>query len=212
MKRNLIIPFVFLSLTASAQFPAPTSFQFSYDYIMIGEWGDCDGQAIHGPTYCSRFNWITPDTTITSANLEYYNIYYFEYYSNDTSIIASLTDTFYDVELGVVGEVWVTAVYSNPDGESDSSNVVINPDLPISIDEIDLKEEIEIYYNARLKQLVINNRDKIKTITIYNIQGCRLMTKNVIRNSLNLGNFSAGVYIVEIITKDNVAIRNKIVK
>lgn len=212
MKRNLIIPFVFLSLTASAQFPAPTSFQFSYDYIMIGEWGDCDGQAIYGPTYCSHFNWITPDTTITSANLEYYNIYYFEYYSNDTSIIASLTDTFYDVELGVVGEVWVTAVYSNPDGESDSSNVVINPDLPISIDEIDLKEEIEIYYNARLKQLVINNRDKIKTITIYNIQGCRLMTKNVIRNSLNLGNFSAGVYIVEIITKDNVAIRNKIVK
>lgn len=214
MKNNLTILLLMLSITTLAQFPAPTNFEFSYEYIMIDQSGYCAGQWVYGPTYCSHFNWTAPDTTTTQATLDYYNLYYNAYLYNDTILylFASTTDTFYDVEAGFIGEMWVTAVYSNPNGESDSSNMVINYDLPISVEENGLTEEFMILYDRKSQLISIKNGDRISKIRIIDIQGKLLKSLNFSNNKISLENLPTGLYIIEIFTDNSEVIRQKILK
>jgi len=212
MKKNLTVILIMLSMTASAQFPEPLNFEFSFNYIMMFESGFCDGQIVGGPTYCSHFNWTTPDTSSTSSNLEYYNIYYYQYSTNDTLLIASIPDTLFEVELGVLGEVWVTAVYSNPEGESVQSNIIVNEDLPIIVNENKLNKRNVILYNRETQRISINNSIQINKLKIFDSQGKLCKSLSLSNNTISTKNLPSGLYIIEAITDNNEVIRQKIVK
>jgi hypothetical protein len=211
MKTRITVLLTILSLTTFAQFPEPTNLEFSFDYIMIDQSGYCAGQWVYGPTYCSHFNWTVPDTTSTTATLEYYNIYYYSYGTQDTTILASLTETFFDIELGIMGEVWVTAMYSNPEGESEPSNIIINEDLPISVPENNQNVKNLIRYDANSDFLLITNESNILKINIYNNQGKLVKSTKPINHKVRVNDLAKGLYIVEIM--DNYELkRHKIIK
>lgn len=211
MKTFLGILLSISSISCFGQFPEPTNFEFIYEYIMIDDAGYCAGQYVYGPTYCSHFTWNAPDTSSTNAELEYYNLYFYNYYSQDTTILATTTDLYLDMEIGIIGEVWVTAVYSNPDGESDSSNVIINESLPISVQTQELKE-LNILYDSQSQQITILNANDISTINIYNSQGKLIKSQKIVDERISISQFQKGLYIIELVQENQQVKRLKIIK
>ena len=213
MKTIIGILLVISSISTFAQFPEPSNFDFSYEYIMIDESGYCDGQWVSGPTYCSHFNWTTPDTSSTTSNLDYYNLYYNAFLPDTTLYLyATLTDTFYNVEDGFIGEMWVTAVYSNPDGESLPSNIEFNPALPISVGENITSSEILIFFDKNRQEINIKNGADISIIKLYDNQGKLIKSQKSINDKMNIENLQTGLYIIEIFRDNQAVIRQKIIK
>jgi len=212
MKKFLVPLFVVISLSTNAQFPPPGNFQFSYDYILIGNSGYCAGNWIIGPAYCSHFTWSPPDTASTNATLVHYNLYYVDNWNYDTIIFDSIADPFYDIQYGFMGYMWVTAVYSNPTGESDSSNIIYNETLPLSVKENNLINNIEISYDEYSRHLIFSNSKEIDKIRVYNIRGDEVMSVSLSSNRLNINRLSRGLYICEVLTKDGMLFRKKILK
>jgi hypothetical protein len=199
-------------LTCFAQFPSPTNFEFSYDYIMIDESGYCNGQYVGGPTYCSYFSWFVPDTNSNTAHLEYYKIYYYDYNSQQTSVLASITDTTFEYEIGILGEVWVTAYYSNPEGESDSSNIVINNDLPLSDSENPYLVLKPIIYDRVSGRILYKNIEKFEVIHIYNSMGELIQTIIPQSEIIEFSDYKNALYIIEAVTKKGDTIKYKFIK
>jgi hypothetical protein len=212
MKITTIFFLVMLSMTTMAQFPAPTSFEFSFVYFNSNQSGYCDGQDIPGPAYCSHFQWVCPDTSGTDSQLDYYNIYYYDYFSGDTSIIASVEEVNIEMVIGIIGEVWVTAVYSNPDGESSPSNKIINEDLPISIDENAMNGEHVFYYDQINQTINFSDPSQIKEIKIIDIQGKTLKLLKYPEGKVSLNDLMTGCYFIEVKTKNSKSFREKIIK
>lgn len=212
MKKLFILLLAIISFKAEAQFPPPQNFQFSYDYIMIGNSGPCAGNWINGPAYCSHFKWSPPDTNATSGSLEYYNLYYMDILFNDTNIFASVIDTFYNIDNGFIGYMWVTAVYSDPIGESDSSNIVYNEDLPISLDENYITDKIIIKYDPYFQQIEFDDTNEIEEVRLFNIQGSEVMSGKLLTDRIDISELPNGIYLLEVITTDNNLVRKKILK
>jgi hypothetical protein len=179
------------------QFPAPRSFQFTYEYFMIDEWGFCRDSTIFGPAYCSHFSWSPPDTTQTSAKLEYYRIYH------DDFPLVSLADTFYHTIGGFIGKLYVTAVYSSPEGESDSSNAVWNEALPISYGKTVPPERSRIFYRRADRQLVPLNCESLLSLGIYDILGREVLFKSPVGGTVDMAGFRPGLYFVRSVSEQN---------
>lgn len=212
MKTFTGILFAICPILSFGQFPEPVNFTFSYQYYMIDQSGECAGQWVYGPTYCSHFSWNAPDTNATNSTLAHYNLYYYSWGSQDTVVLTSTTDLQFDMEIGIIGEIWVTAVYSDPDGESEPSNIIINDDLPISVNEYDLQNEPDIFYDNQNQEIIIKNRNKVSRINIYNCNGELMISTKTIRSKINIEHFTAGLFIVELILADQDVIRHKIIK
>ena len=212
MKAIITILSVVSALISFGQFPAPSQLEYYSVYIMIDEEGYCAGEWLAGPTYCSHFNWNAPDTNSTSANFEHYNLYCYSYISFDTVVLATLTETYFEIELGLMGEVWVTATYSNPEGESDTSNIIINFDLPMSIEENKSYSKDDISYDRKSEKILITTSKSINKINLYNVQGRLIKTASPNYSEIKISEFNNGVYIVEVLTVDKQIIRYKIVK
>jgi hypothetical protein len=179
------------------QFPAPRSFQFTYEYFMIDEWGFCRDSTIFGPAYCSHFSWSPPDTTQTSAKLEYYRIYH------DDFPLVSLADTFYHTIGGFIGKLYVTAVYSLPEGESDSSNVVYNYELPISYGNDVTVEKTRLYYRKTDNRLIPLNGENLLSLGIYDILGREVLFKSPVGGTVDMAGFRPGLYFVRSVSEQN---------
>jgi hypothetical protein len=212
MKTLLGILFVMLASTAFAQFPPPTNFQFSYEYIMCNESGECAGQWLYGPTYCSHWAWDDPSANSTVANLENYKLYYFDFFSRDTIILATPVETYFDMEIGIIGEMWVTAVYSNPDGESEPSEILVNDDLPISIEENPGMEKIVVYYDNSFQEIRIENVEAVSEINIYNVQGQLVQSHQSTKSSVNVELLAKGLYVIEVLFGNQEVVRRKVIK
>jgi hypothetical protein len=205
MKTTLIAAFLLASLTTMAQFPAPTNLEFEYQYIMIDQGGYCDGHWISGPAYCSHFNWSPPDTSTTEATLDHYNLYYNQYWYPDTTLVlyCSVQDTFFTVENGFMGEMWVTAVYSGPQGESGPSNIIINPDLPISVDQTGLPAKKLLSFDSNLQIVRIDQSDKISSIKLYDSLGKLIKSYEPSLNIISVNQLVHGLYVIEIHDNNN---------
>ena len=189
----------------NAQFPAPESFQFLYEYIMLDEWGMCNDVTLYGPDYCSHFSWSPPDTSLTDARLDSYQVYV------DDMPLVSVTDTFYTTSGGFIGKFYVTAVYTDPSGESDSSNVVSNYELPISSVELGSPGRHGIIYNAGDRQLVVQDAMAIRRLRIFDIRGMEIFSASPVRRTIDVSGIGSGLYIIEKQETNNRVFRQKIV-
>ncbi len=188
--------FLFLSLPfcspllVFAQFPAPTSFQISINYIHIDEVSFCNNQLVYGPNYCNQYSWQTPDTSITSAILTGYRVY------KDGQLFLLTTANGEDT-LGIyLGSFHVTAIYENPPGESEASNVIIVDDLPIATGEVMGDGKIKIGFNLSQHSLTIDGAMHARTLGIYNLQGSQVFYTDAVPPKHELEGFVAGAYLV----------------
>jgi len=209
-KTILIVICMIFTITMKGQFPAPINFQFNYTYYMMGDGGPCGDTSLMGPAYCSYFSWNAPDTSLTTATLLYYKLHYKPVYAPDT-IVFTTTSTALTFELGVMGWVWVTAVYVNPDGESDSSNVVYNPSLPINVKEIEKNKFSLLNYDMSTKKLTIINPKEILHLKITDAMGNCMNKFTNINSEYVLDDIKTGLYIIEAVLKNHTIIIKKIV-
>ncbi len=216
MKAKYLLTIIALltAFTVKAQFPAPTDFQFSYNYFMIGDGGYCDNSFLIGPAYCSHFSWIAPDTSITNATLSYYKVHYtsdttFGFPNFDTVFIT--TQNSLSVPIGIIGWVWVTAVYSNPDGESVSSNVEYNFNLPIGIPDNEIVNKSQVIFDHSTYKLSVINSNTILRLRIVNSIGICSKEFNKVGSEYFLNDLKKGMYIIEVQQKDHTSYFKKII-
>jgi len=201
-KKIYLLVLSMFALTAFGQFPAPTNFNYSLYYFMIGDGGYCAGNYLIGPAYCSHFSWDAPDTSSISSTLIHYKVHYrsdtsmWNPYFIDTAFIT--TNTEFSIELAVIGWVWVTAVYSNPDGESDSSNISYNGDLPINIKVTDPNDDFSITYLQKEKSIIIKDYLRVQEIRIYDLSGKCIKSSNCIENKYSVADIKPNIYLIDV--------------
>lgn len=211
MKKSLIlIVLVSVSLKGLAQYPSPANFDWSGEYVMLDEWTDCNGEAINGPGYCTTISWNTPDTSITNALLTGYKVYYQKLDSNSPYIFSSLVDTVLTFTEGILGEMWVTAIYENPLGESEPSNLIKNNDLLIPVEKVKVNLSLIEYYKT--EQLIKLKKGDIENVIISNINGQTIMNYKSPKNSISVSTLKSGVYFVTVISSSTKKNTLKIMK
>lgn len=196
-------------------FPAPQNFQMNLNYIMLNDHGFCEGELFVGPYYCTDFQWNTPDLSETESQLVGYRIYHYstleelaEIPFNEGEIITQTAITDFAIGNAYVGYTWVTAVYSEPDGESEPSNVEINlQDLPITISNNEIKTH-SIIYDSQSKTITIKGLEDITSINVFGIDG-RFIVGSELSN-IDVKHLSSGIYIIKITTKTGGIISDKL--
>lgn len=213
MKTLIGVLLLFSSFSVFGQFPEPKNLEFGYTYIPIDDAGYCAGQWVYGPTYCSLFSWSPPDTSSANATFEHYKLYYYSYPPvQDTTILTTTTDTYFQMEIGILGEVWVTAVYSNPDGESPPSNIVVNEELPIAVQDNPLRDKLNILYDNLNQQITVTNPGDVSRINIFNMQGGLIISETKVNERIGISHLPEGLYVIELNSKDQTVTRLKIIK
>ena len=210
MKYVFFLTGLIIFLNAAAQFPAPDSLRYRGDYIEWDDWGYCAGSAIYGPNYCTHLVWGPPDTTLTSASLTSYHIYYAPLIQMDTILLAVVTDTLYEEVFGLMGSLWVSACYSNPEGESGPSNAVYNEDLPIGTNEWELAGKV-IQFDPESQVVLIRSSQHSCHIRIIDCNG-KTVKSGLDQTGLSVSDLPAGIYIVEVTWNGSTRIRRKIMK
>ena len=213
----LFVLCLFTGIICQAQFPAPHSFKMSGYYILLDESGWCCGNYVVGPTYCTDFQWEAPDLSETEAQLTGYNIYYYEgqYYEDmeipfsEAKIIAHTTNTHLQMKLGIIGIVWITAVYSDPEGESESSNIAVNEKLPLAIKKVD-KPQFSLIYNKQRDGIEIKGVENITSFSIFRLDGIEIPIPTM-SDFIDTKSMGKGVYIVKRTMKDAKIIVEKLV-
>ena len=213
----LLLLCLLVSAVCMAQFPAPSNFSIQTSYIHLDDSGFCVDKYVMGPTYCTYFQWDAPDLSGTEAQLTGYNIYYYsgDYHEgmeipfSQAEILAQTTYTNLQMEIGILGAVWVTAVYSDPAGESEPSNITGNDDLPITVKKVETPD-ISIVYNKQGNNIEISGIENIASLNIYSLTGL-VIPIQVTSNFIDAKNMKKGVYIVKITTKDTKIVMKKII-
>lgn len=106
----------------------------------------------------------------------------------------------------------VIAIYSNPQGKSEPSNIVNNPGIPIQIEEPVIIPEINISYNPANEFLRIESNEGVIGIKLLNVKGQIIYKEDNISPDLYIGNLAPGIYFVEIIGNNKHICREKIIK
>ena len=210
MKRNSTIIFLLISLSAFAQFPAPKNFSLEGQYVLLGNCDFCLGShTLCGPAYCSAFSWQAPIET-TTATLDHYNIYC--KYDNQIRLSSTETGISHWSQGAPVGDFWVTAVYTNPAGESLPSNVVVGwSELPTSNSQIQSIMEKVVYNNIE-QTLKINTNKKTTKMNLINSNGRILKCIQNPSEITSISELPKGFYIVEVYCESSDVLRQKIIK
>lgn len=199
MKSFLLIPVILAPLFVAGQFPAPTNFEFSYTYFTIDGGGYCEGQYFSGPGYCSYFQWNAPDALPQNKQLLHYNLYFKGgpmWGDTSTVCFASTTETYYEIHQGFIGWMWVTAVYSDPAGESVASDTAFNADLPIGISQAAEKTPAKVWYDAGGQRIRFTNPAGTGTVYLYDCTGQMVRSVSA-GNEMMTGDLPRGVYLVK---------------
>lgn len=186
-----------LSMNLFGQFPSPKNFSVLVEYVEMDGmgWTDCGDSVLHAPAYCTRMSWSVPDTNTTESSLVRYNVY------QDGHLRFSVDKNKYSENLciALTGNMYITATYSNPEGESAHSNsVFISSELPIGLNEIAKEIQPTVLFNESTQRIEIRNYEvDIESIALYNLYG-KLMVISKGENCLSTNALSGGIYIVEI--------------
>jgi len=163
----------------------------------MDEWGVCNGIAVTGPAYCSIFSWSPPGSLQTDATPGHYEIY--NDFNGEIRLIHSLPDTSYVTSTPYEGWLYVVAVYSNPDGVSDTSNSIFVEGIPIGIKENRALTEISITYSSETGLLKVVTDENISSYKIINSSGIVMGTGKINHSPVNPGDLQPGIYFVEIL-------------
>lgn len=204
MKKHTFLCLFFLPLAAFAQFPAPANFGISVNYILTDQWSFCENEIVFGPNYCIIFSWNTPDTSAISAVLAGYRIY------KEDTIFHTLSDTILQVTGPQLGKFYVTALYENPPGESDSSNILIIDDLPIATKETQTEGKIEIGFDISQQQLIVKGYANAKNLSVFNLQGVRVLYTEKVPERLSLEGLPPGAYLAVVLDRQDVTWSGKV--
>ena len=197
----IIIAFI-AQVAIAQEFPAPSNFTVEYDYILLDDWsGGCGDVTVAGPAYITYFNWDEPDLSSTDAILEFYTIYYKDYMGEDATFITR--DNYYCVEQGFMGDMHVKATYSNPDGESEASNIATIYGLPTGINSNELSQDIELIFDKEAGILKVDNNTKpVKNILLYDLNGRKILDNQNSNNYITTNKLTIGTYIVSVVFQD----------
>ncbi len=195
-----ITPFIILvlmSLNSFGQFPSPTNFSVIVEYVEMDGmgWTDCGGTVLYAPAYCTRMSWSAPDTNSIVSSLIQYNVY------QDSNLLFSVDKNVYGKSIcgALTGNFYVTASYTNPEGESDTSNLVfISDELPIGIADTPIDKEFTVLYNSVSQKVeILNRKFDIESIALYDLNGkLVVISKNM--NQLTIPDLNSGIYIFKI--------------
>lgn len=130
----------------------------------------------------------------------------------DTSVIATTEDLQVEMLIGIIGKIWVTAVYSDPDGESPPSNSVENTDLPIGIDENQSSEGISFFYDPAGQSLHFSDPEQLSHINIINLQGITVKNSKHLSSDYSLTDLTPGCYFVKVYKNDGSYLLKKIIR
>jgi hypothetical protein len=136
---------IIMTVIDTSKLLAPRFFKYNLVYTEIGEWSVCCGKGVSGPNYCTTFSWTPPDTSGIPEKLQYYKIHNINNFNGNITIDSTM-DTTFCINAGYEGELFATAVYSNPYLESEPSNIIIQGGLPIQIKENDIINKDYIIY------------------------------------------------------------------
>lgn len=193
--------FLFFPALTFGQFPPPENLAVAFDYIYIGSTGFCEGEPLEGPAYCFYFSWDSPDTAGIGATLSHYQLYYLQNGATDTILVDTLQGNAYELTAIFLGQLWMTAVYSNPDGESLASNLVEIDDLPIGAVEDEAVKRISIVYERQTQNLRLENCQAGAQLQVFDLRGRQWLSKFVSGEAVSLSSLPSGIYIVQVIDK-----------
>lgn len=102
---------------------------------------------------------------------------------------------------------------TSPFNDKKIGTLTISLEETLSVDVINLKNDIRVYYNSRGKNISFLNTNSIKVskIEIYTILGKKVKKEVLSENSISVENITNGIYIVKVFTNKGVVSR-KIVK
>ena len=170
MKRNSTILFLLFSLSTFAQFPAPTNFTLQGKYVVMGNCEFCLSlNDVCGPSSCSTYSWQAPTGT-TTATLDHYVIYGKDG-SNKITFSQAVTSTSYWSQTGPVGSFYVTAVYTNPTGESLPSNIAEGWSSTPTENKLILSAKQNVTLNYNEQTLTINTDRTLIKMNLINSNG-----------------------------------------
>jgi len=213
IKSNAII----MTVIDTSALLAPRFFKYTLFYNNEGNYQICCGKLLGVYGYCSIFSWTLPDTAGKSEKLQYFKIHNINYL-DENIIIDSTKDTTFCINVGYMGDLFVTAVYSNPYIESDPSNIIYLRGLPISIKEPDLiNNGYIIYPNPNGGNFTLefpNPENKTQQITITDITGKTVFETTTTQEKYSYaGNkLQSGIYIVTVKGEDSFNVNKMIVK
>jgi len=225
----LVVLCFFISITSQAQFPAPRSFWMSYRYITINDDNYCCGKWLSAPAHCEPvFGWELPELSGTDMQLAGYNVYFYytkRYYEgmeipfSEAKIIAYITDPYNPYlhtrcgDITDTGIAWVTAVYSNPEGESEPSNIVFSPNagIPIAIRKVE-QQPFSLTCNKQKNGIEIHGLENITSLRIFRLDGTEIAPGSASDfRFIDTKDLAKGVYVVRITTGEGGVISEKIV-
>lgn len=202
MKTNFSLIFLlFFSFTFFGQeFPSPQNFtiEICYNNYPLGGGQFCGDEF---PPFATvhHYSFDAPDTTAITATLVGYNLYV------NTTLLGTYTSTQFSGLCIEPGDYYVTAVYANPDGESESSNIFFSSPL-LSVDDNEILKT-RIYPNPANKKTVnIETNDAIKTVLVYNSLGQIILKTS--QSKINFQNFDNGIFYIKIITDSAIVFKS----
>jgi hypothetical protein len=83
---------------------------------------------------------------------------------------------------------------------------------PLDAADFSATKTIELYPNPVKNDLTINSGLNIKSITVFNINGQRMMEKTVSNNTVSLSELAVGYYLVQLTDTDGVVYSKKLLK
>ncbi len=211
MKTICVAFFLFLTVPVFGQFPTPTNFTYRLAYTYLRTCDNCCSLSGVEP-YCSNFMWNAPDTTTITSRLNYYNIYYRPIGTQTPIVIATTTSLGKSFYFGPTGDMWITAAYSNPNGESAPSNICSNFNLPIEVPIVKQADKIKIQFDNALQVLRLQSTISLTKLNLINTDGKTIKEFENPDTELKLTDLARGFYVVEVYTSENEVFRQKIIK
>jgi len=189
-KIAFLCSFFLFPVLVSAQFPVPEAFAITVNYILEDQWDWCDEHIIQGPAYCNLFSWEAPDTANTPATLTGYRIY------KDSVLFLSTDQTMSDTAGGYMASFYVTAIYADPPGESEPSNIVTISDLPFATGEAENSWLIGMGFDLSNQTLFIRGAEYVQHLRVYDMRGTQVVFLAPVSASQRLEGLAPGLYVV----------------
>lgn len=200
MKTKLcsFVAIIFYQFVLGQTFPSPQNFNLASCYNNYPLGGTSCGPGFPPFATVNYYSFEAPDLSGTSATLQGYNLYV------DGTFLVNFTTTQYTGVCEQSGEYYVTAVYTNPSGESVASNKIFAGQL-LSQQQFEITS-IAIYPNPVTKKILhISSPSAIHSVMVYNALGEAVAKTN--SADIDFQDFANGIYFVKIINDTAVVVK-----